>query len=212
MVMNYIWILAWLGKMMTFAASGQLVVNLTSRNENVEGPLKWLSYCVNCPSPASEGSVLRAINAKYGLWEYKVTGKVIYCVPNHAESPRLMNHHQMQDRIVLVDRGIVSMYEKVERIQASEALGVIIADDGTCEEGFRYCKTRTGTVEDGGFAAFDDEQRWLDIEIPVVLVTQDSADRLRKLMGIERVYIKGYGYQNVTSDDGYDGHPDPEDL
>lgn len=184
----------------------ELIVNLTSKTNDREGALKWVSFCVDCPSPEDEGSLIRALNAKFGPKDYSITGELVYCVPNHAETASIFNIHHFQDRIVFVDRGKVPMLEKVAKIQKSDALGVIIADDGSCDEGFRYCTSRTGSVQEGGFAAFDDEVRWMGIEIPVVLVSLDSAERLRRLMNNRSVFVKGIGMQNVTEHVGENGH------
>jgi hypothetical protein len=185
----------------------ELIVNLTSKSNDHDGALKWISFCLDCDAPEKEGSVIRGLNAKYGPSDYSVTGELVYCVPNHAETLLIYNIHHFKDRIVFVDRGKISMFEKVSKIQKSQALGVVIADDGTCEEGFRYCRSRTGTVHDGGFAAFDSEEIWKEIEIPVILISFEGGERLRKLMQLQKVYVQGIGYQNVTAhlgDDGYD--------
>lgn len=181
-------------------------MNLTSKSNDPDGPLKWIAYCLDCPSPAKEGSIIRGLNAKHGVTDYSVTGELVYCVPNHAEKASIFNIHHFQDRIVLVDRGKVPMFDKVFKIQKSDALGVIIADDGSCEDNFRYCTTKTGTIFDGGLAAHDDPERWKDIEIPVLLISEASAEKLRKLMNNKKIYVKGIGYQNVTSHVGESGN------
>ncbi len=129
----------------------------------------------------------------------------MYCGPNHAEKQTIFNFHHCQDRRVLVYRGIIPMFDKVQKIQRSDALGVLIADDGSCDEDFRFCRTRTGTVQEGGLAAQDDIERWNTIEIPVLLISESSAERLRRLMDNRRIFVKGIGYQNVTAHVGEDG-------
>lgn len=186
--------------------SSELIVNLTSRPNDRDGPLKWISYCLNCPDPNQEGSLIRGLNAKHGPNDFSVSGELVYCVPNHAEAQTIFNVHHFQDRIVFVDRGKIPMFDKVQKIQRSDAIGVIIADDGSCDEDFRFCKTRTGTVLEGGLAAQDDPERWSSIEIPVLLISESSAERLRKLMNNRNIFVKGVGYQNVTAHVGEDGH------
>lgn len=176
----------------------QLILNLTSRGNDADGALKWITYCLKCPDPRSEGSIIPSLNAKYGVDEYSVTGELVYCVPNYAEGPFLANDHQISDRIAFVDRGEISLLDKVLKIQEANALGVVIADDGSCFEDFRYCGPRAGSLQEGGFAAYDDERSWLAVEIPVVMVTLTNADRLRDAMGIKSVYIPGLGRHNIS--------------
>ena len=175
-----------------------LILYLTSRGNDADGALKWVTYCVKCPDPRSEGSIMPSLNAKYGVDEYSITGELIYCVPNYAEGPFLANDHQLSDRIALVDRGEISLLDKVLKIQEANALGVVIADDGSCHEDFHYCGHRAGSLQEGGFAAYDSEQSWLAVEIPVVMVTSSNADRLRNAMGIKSVYIPGLGRHNIS--------------
>lgn len=180
-------------------ANAQLILNLTSRGES-EGPIKYVSFCHDCPAPDKEGSITKALNAKFGLQQYSVTGELVYCIPNHAERPRILNSHQLDDRIIFVDRGKVSLLEKILRIQQqTEAIGIIVADDGVCDEDFVNCGPRAGSASEGGFAAHDSDSRWKDIEIPVLLVSSSSAERIRKMMGITQIKVKGVGLQNMTT-------------
>jgi hypothetical protein len=79
--------------------------------------------------------------------------------------------------------------------------GVIIADDGGCVDGdtFAYCGPRIGSIADGGFAAYDDRDKWLTtINIPVILVSVKSADRLRAMMKAKLTEVISYGRQYVN--------------
>jgi hypothetical protein len=174
------------------------VVHMSSRSS--PSPLRYISYCLNCPSPDKGGSVIMGILPKFGSHSFAVTGDLIYAVPNHVESAIINNSHHLFNKIVLVDRGKVSFYEKILRIQQqTAAVGVIIADDGDCDNSLRYCSnSRTGSVKDGGFSAFDDPVLWENINLPVLLVSAESADRLRSVMKVEKVYIAGLGYQNIS--------------
>jgi hypothetical protein len=175
----------------------KFVVYIRSRNDNQ--PLKFISYCFNCPSPETEGSVVIGINPKYGIQEYIISGEVIYCVPNFAQNSVINNSHHLSNRIVFIDRGEISFLDKILRVQEqTQAVGVIIADNGDCDDTFQYCKSKIGTVRDGGFAAFDEASLWLQVQIPVVLISFNSAEKLRKLMRIERILIPSLGYQNVS--------------
>ena len=176
--------------------NSNLVIHIVSKNTQ---PLKYLSYCVGCPSPETEGSVLMGIVAKYGIQEFAISGEVIYCVPNYAEKEIINNSHHLSNRIVFIDRGEVSFLEKIVKVQEqTTAVGVIIADTGDCDDHFRYCRNKIGTVNDGGFAAFDDAKLWSQVTIPVVLISFNSAEKLRKLMKIEKLDIPGLGTQNVS--------------
>jgi hypothetical protein len=174
----------------------QLILNLTSSQT---GAIKQISYCIQCPDPSVEGSLIRGLNAKFGLQHFSKTGELVYCVPNYGEKERLLNSHQLDGRIVFVERGKVSLLEKVLRIQhQSEAIAIIIADDGSCDESFHNCGPRAGSVNDGGFAAYDDELKWQQVEIPVILITRASAEKLKGLMRSKSILVRGSGQQHVT--------------
>jgi hypothetical protein len=89
--------------------AGRVVVDVSSRF-HLDGavPLKQVSFCVGCPTPEDEGSILYGLMPKHGIPKYHVTAELIYAIPNHADKKRLINGHEAEDRIVLVDRGIVS--------------------------------------------------------------------------------------------------------
>jgi hypothetical protein len=92
------------------------------------------------------------------------------------------------------------LYEKVLIAQKSGALGVLIADDGSCGEEFLSCGARVGSISEGGFAPYDSITTWQsDIRIPVLLISSATATRLRKVMEIKKYYIPKIGWQNVSS-------------
>lgn len=169
-----------------------------SRKSYVEGGLAVVTFCIDCPSPNSEGTLAKGLHPKHGLQEFQVTGTLVYCVPNNAEGRKFLNAHHFKDRIVLVDRGAMGILEKVEKILDWGAVGVVIADDGRCTEDLSYCGPQAGSVQQGGFAIHDDLHRWRDVPIPVVLVSVKTADILRSTMGIRKVHIPKYGMQNIT--------------
>lgn len=178
------------------AVSSELIVGISSQRMTA---LSIVSFCVDCPSPDIEGSFVNAITSKHGLKEYLVTGELVYCVPNFVHLPSILNEHQLVKRIALVDRGgDVSLIEKALRVQRAGALGVIIADDGRCNSQFTFCGPRAGSIAAGGIAANDEYSMWGAITIPVVMVTLESADKLRRLMGTRQVDIPKLGMQNIT--------------
>ena len=87
----------------------------------------------------------------------------------------------------------------------SDIQGIIIIDSeennkGTpilCDEEFTTCSSRFGSVSVGGFAPYDIESHWYNIDIPVVVITKVSGMKLRSLMNVEQVDIPGYGMQYI---------------
>ena len=182
----------------TVPCLANLVSNLNSRSHDPESPLKLITYCVDCPFPEYEGTVISGLVPRFGLKEYFVSAQLVYCIPNLADS-KIINEDQLNGRIVVVDRGSVSLYEKVLRIQGSGAVGIIIADDGQCNDMFTYCGQKAGSVRDGGFAAHDYfSESWRLIKIPVLLVTSKTAEAIRRLMPVERILLQNMGYHNIT--------------
>lgn len=192
-----------------FAPDGlNLVVHLNSRNKksdlSSDDALKLISFCLDCPSPEEEGSVATGLLPMYFRMrqdEYVVTAQLVYSVPNHADTSKqltLVNAVQIQGRVVLVDRGKNALHEKVLRLQEAGALGVIIADDGQCDELFRYCGVRAGSALEGGFAAHDGADVWQKLVLPTYLVTRATADRIKSMMRLQVTEVLGHGLQNIT--------------
>lgn len=194
--------------------AANLILTLSSRKQEINNSLKLISFCIDCPSPENEGSAAFGITAKHSLQEYFTTGELVYCVPNFAESPRIMNENQLRNRIAFVDRGLNGLLEKVLKIEQTGAVAVVIADDGRCNAGYTFCGPRAGSVADGGFAAFDEEISWRSVGIPVVLVNLQTAERLRGMMRMTRVSVVKSGLHNMTVLDngsGSDGEDDNEE-
>lgn len=160
--------------------------------------LKMLSFCKNCESPSDGGSFVFGLIPLHLPPAITVTGKLIYSVPNHADSEVIYNGHNLYNNIALVERGKVSILEKCIRLQSYGAIGVVIMDDGRCNDDLTYCGPRAGGVGEGGFAPHDDPKLWKDINIPVFLISATSGDRLRRIMVLKRVEINGKGVHNVT--------------
>ena len=182
----------------TVPCLANLVSNLNSRSHDPESPLKLITYCVDCPFPEYEGTVISGLVPRFGLKEYFVSAQLVYCIPNLADS-KIINEDQLNGRIVVVDRGNIGLYEKALRISKSGAVGMIIADDGQCNDIFTFCGPRAGSVKDGGFAAHDySSELWRGIKIPVLLVTSKTAETIRRLMPVERILLPNMGYHNIT--------------
>ncbi len=176
--------------------------------KSMQGPKKMLSFCINCDDPEAEGSFVPALTPKFSTYtllnsnpaaiEETISGDLLYCVPNMAEKEKILNAHEFENRIVLVDRGLVPMMEKVLRIQKAGAAGIVIADDGTCNEMFTFCGHRIGSVQEGGFSTTDDEKEWKKIVIPVFLISKASATKIKGFMTNALYDIKGSGKHYIT--------------
>ena len=192
----------------TVFCQANLVANLNSRSQDPDSPIRLISFCIDCPSPDQEGTIVNALLPRFGLKEYFVSAELVYCIPNLADSD-IINEEQFYNRIVVVDRGGISLIDKALKIQETGALGIIIADDGQCNDTFSFCGPRAGSVRDGGFAAHDHyNEMWKDIEIPVLLVTFQTAETIRRLMPVERVLLQRMGYHNITILTNADGTRD----
>lgn len=182
-------------------SASNLLIHLYSKEQEHSNPLKVVTFCMDCPNPGKEGSIVSALSSRYvEKREYSITSELVYCVPNSAESSKILNKYQFKNRIVLVKRGIVSIQEKINSIikGESKASAIIIIDDGQCDEQFNYCGLRMGGVSDGGFAAFDDKSFWLQLEIPVLLITAKSGQKLTSFMKNELTEIPKLGHHYVT--------------
>lgn len=159
--------------------------------------LQSVEFCMGCPDPHLEGSKVQALRAVHGPGEFYVTGTLHYAVPNTMEGNRLINKRELAGRVVVVDRGVVPLVDKVLLAQKAGAVGVVIADDGNCKAEFEC--GRVGSARMGGFSGRDPWQSWRDVEIPAVLVMPEVADRLRRMMDIQRMKIPGIGEQWVQA-------------
>lgn len=184
--------------------NSNLIVSLVSRNNDSQNPIKVISYCIDCPSPEHEGSIAYALNAKHGINIFRVTAELVYCIPNHAEAQHIFNSEQLYNRIALVDRGIVSLQEKALKLHAAGVAGIIIADDGQCNQAFTFCGPVAGSIAEGGFAANDEDKVWKSLQIPVLLVTIPTAEKLRSMMVMKRINILQMGSHNATILAGYE--------
>lgn len=179
--------------------NGVLTVSMSKRsNLASDKGLSLVAFCIDCENPFHEGSAAKGLHPRHGLQDFHVVGSLVYCVPNNAESRKVLNSHHFKDRIVIIDRGNMGLLDKIDKIHDSEAVGIIIADDGRCNEDFSYCGPQAGSAKEGGFAINDNIQRWRDVEIPVVLVSASTAEALRQTMGVRRVQIPKLGFQNIT--------------
>jgi hypothetical protein len=182
--------------------SQELLVHVSNmRRSELSDPVKHITFCVNCKNlqGGGEGSFMTGLIVKHmNAFEFSVAARVVYCVPNFAET-LVLNTHQFVDRIVVVDRGVNSIQEKVQRIRDSGALAIIIFDDGRCDSDYKFCGLNAGSRAQGGFLPNDDLAFWNNVEVPVLILTLESSERLRSLMNIKRVKLAGReGLHNTT--------------
>jgi len=163
-------------------------------------PLRMISFCQDCPYPEDEGSIAYGILPKYlHLNEYSLTAEAVYCIPNYADYVKIVNGREFSDRIVLVNRGNgVTIHDKVLKIQNSGAAGVIVIDDGQCDEQFISCGFRAGSSSEGGIAAHDEISLWKQVTIPVILVSHQTGERFKRIMPMKIMEVPRLGLQNIT--------------
>lgn len=190
-----------------------LIVHLNDDN-NLKTPIRRVKYCKNCKTPVNGGSYFYGLNAYHGIKKYRLTGELVLSLPNYLDGVKALNKEIIQDRIVLVNRGRSGISTKVKQALDAGAKAVLIADDGQCDEEFSFCGTQTGSVKDGGFAIYDSMSTWSNINIPVLLITLNTANRIRNEMTIYKESKKRHGdYQNITIlDYEWDGAIDSEEL
>ncbi|KAJ8609133.1 hypothetical protein CTAYLR_006082 [Chrysophaeum taylorii] len=157
-----------------------------------DSALARLEFCARCVDPHEEGSFAHGLTALQGTQDYKVTASLAYAVPNDA-SRAPMNSDEIKGKLVVVDRGVVPLVQKVLAMQAGDALGVVIVDDGQCTIDLDC--GRAGSPRMGGFAPKDDPQAWRQVTIPAILISAESGARLRRLMPLDRRDLPRIGFQ-----------------
>jgi len=175
-----------------------LLVSLHSRQRRRDPPgLKTIEFCKGCEDPETEGSFVKGLTAAQGVNDYYVQADLVYAVPNDGRE-RLLNAHHLKDRIVLFDRGTISLVEKVLMAQEAGGVAVIIVDDGQCDEDFSSCG-RAGSIRDEGFAKKDQGELWRKVEIPAILVTEIGGQRFKNLLHLDYMEIPGMGFHFTDS-------------
>jgi hypothetical protein len=194
-------VLCWIHFLQDKVESKALVMYLGNRNhfEKSDSNICMLNYCLDCHAPEHHGSFVLGLAARYGLKTFSITGELVYGIPNFGEAKEFINRDDCEDRIVFVNRGGgVPIRDKVVKAQKVGAIGVIVVDDGRCDEAFYFCGVQAGNRFEGGFAPNDRIEEWNEIRIPVFLVTARTGDELRNHMDVESYNIKGLGTHNST--------------
>ena len=167
----------------------------------MNGAVKMLLICVDCDTPEVEGTFVRGLIPKHINENMEsVTGILAYSIPNFADKPKILNKLNLQGRIAFVERGKISLLDKILKLQdqVEGLLGIVIADDGQCYEDFSYCGPRAGSAREGGFSSHDDEYLWRKVNIPVFMITLTSANKIRDLMKMRKINIPRLGIHNGT--------------
>lgn len=165
--------------------------------------LRTLEFCVGCPDPRLEGSMLLGLAPKHGPRDYAVSGPLVYAMPNHGKPSAgavLLNHAMAVGSVVLCDRGLVALVDKVKVAQASGAVGVVIVDDGSCDasEGQHNCGL-AGSPRAGGFGYTDPSYEWRAVRIPSLFISAAEGERLRSMLNLSNRTVPGYGLQYVQT-------------
>lgn len=182
--------------------SGQTIGQSEWRGPN---PVKRVKYCVDCPNPRAALGYVVAMSTRYGMVDFDVTAELVYGVPNHGEGRKLLNRVEVEDRVVFLERGGgVSIIDKVRKAQKAGAVGVVVADDGQCDEGFVFCGTQAGSIYDGGFAAHENPAEWANVNLPVLLISSAAGEEMRQRMILEERVIPNMGVHNITVVGGFD--------
>ena len=168
----------------------------------IDSRLTEISFCCYCTNPNLEGSHVEALIAANGPQVFNVSSGIKFAVPNHGDKMKFVNSREIRGMIAVVIRGRgVAIVDKVMASQHSGAVGAIIIDDGKCEQGLlNSCRS----ANKGEFGAHDDWSNWGKIKIPALLVTQTSGEKLKRLMQLKVLYLKGYGEQFVTLNEEHD--------
>ena len=79
------------------------------------------------------------------------------------------------NRILVAERGKCPFVLKLMHACEAGAVGLVVVDDGRCDEGFdESCSSGSRKMNHDGFASHDDRRRWSTYPIPVVLVKRGS--------------------------------------
>ena len=219
-----------------------LMINIQEDRNNDYHPLKMFTFCMDCPDPEVEGIMAYGLLPKYNIYnnyllppertktvvkhsEYSdyyeapsssslssITAEAVYCVPNLVNRDRVLNSHEIVDRIAIVVRGDVGFLDKVLKVQREGAVGVIIIDDGQCDSTLPRHTVDTDSNHDvkksskfqscgllvGGFSHTDSNMMWKSVKIPVILVTKGTGALLDSLMNIEISDIPKLGKQKIS--------------
>jgi len=147
-----------------------------------------MNFCLGCKDPSQEGSRVPVVWAGQGPSAYRVTGDLVYSIPNDANADRLLNARQLKGQVALVNRGEIPLAEKVLRLEKVGAAAVIIIDDGQC--GTRLEHKRCGATS-GGFAKHDRKQNWKFVTVPVLMISFVLGEKIKSMMNLTEMVIKG---------------------
>ncbi len=164
--------------------------------------IKTIHMCIGCSRPEIDHNAIHldSLVAARGPQNFNLRSKnIIYAIPNHGQriDSRIMNSELMQNSVVIFDRGAgVSIVDKALLAQEFQAVGVIIIDDGRCDEEMTHCGMGASNIT-RGFGTRDHWALWSKVKIPCVLITEKRGAKLRNLLEIASVDIAGIGKQYI---------------
>lgn len=145
-----------------------------------------------CPTKSQDFEVWRC---HWSPTSYDIEGEVIAVDPIYADEP-IRNVRSLHGMIALVRRGRVPLATKVQAIQATGAIGILIVDEyegeGEVEAGTaaysrcvsydQSCLPGAGRAMKQGFARLDPPKLWENVKIPVVFVLKEIGDAIASSM------------------------------
>ena len=145
-----------------------------------------LFFCRDCPHPALEGSWIDVWECHHNTRGYGVGAALVYAVPNDGRAA-IMNHEDVRGRIALINRGFVSLNDKVRHAQDAGAQGVVILNSpcNRQRDGLRCEAEAKERAYGHGFGLGDPRDKWDGIHIPAVMVSEDDGKRLLAMMDLE---------------------------
>ncbi|ETW00005.1 hypothetical protein H310_07448 [Aphanomyces invadans] len=163
----------------------------------VQGSLiagRGMTFCNLCMDVLREGSVVSVWESHHNPTAYYVVGEIVYAVPNTAVDD-LYNAHQVEGRLVLVDRGSIAIFDKAKRVQEAGGAAMVVVDSGECSANFA-CGV-LGSPHQNAFLEQDEWDKWRHMTIPVVLIHRDDGDRIKAAMDLMQVDMPDLGPQYV---------------
>lgn len=135
---------------------------------------------------------------------------LVFAIPNDG-SYALYNAHELAGKIAVFTRGKVSVAHKARVAQRAGAVAALIMDSSECDPDTMHCH-RTVSVSPllqahsdsdshsdrrrrhgRGWRRFDNDaaSAWLNVQIPVAMVSADDAERIRSFMDLVTVDVNG---------------------
>ena len=125
------------------------------------------------------------VNAWTSHWSPKsftIIGKAVYANPILLDSD-VRRPETVVDKIVIASRGRVPLAHKAKRVQAAGGKGLIVIDDGLCEEYDQACVAGSDKSRGEAWGRYDMPEHWKDLRIPVILLRRGDERKLGQCVG-----------------------------